>query len=852
MQLVTSTDLYQRAKDAFLQVCDAEPADRIELLERICAGDEVLRAEVLSLLSHDLDDGAFGDHLPPGSKLGEFEIVRVLGEGAMGVVYEARQAHPERMVALKVVRGGAASASLRRRFEHESAALARLQHPGIAAVYEAGFDRATGAPFFAMELVDGKPLTIHAAALRTPERVELLAQVAEAVHHAHQRGVIHRDLKPGNVLVDEQGRPRVLDFGIARLTADDGTAATIRTLPGQVVGTLAYMSPEQAAGDADAIDVRTDIYALGAVGYELLSGELPLPVREKSLPAALSAIQHDEPRRLGTLEKRLRGDLETIISTALEKDASRRYPSAAAMADDLRRSLRDEPITARPATTLYQLRKFAKRRKGPVFAGSVVVAMLVIASVVSVAFGIHAQQQRDLAEQRLFDVRALANTMLFDLHDLIEPLPGAVEARRRLVQTGLEYLDRLAQDAGDDAELLEELAEAYFRIGDIQGNPRRANLGDAEAALDSYARSIELRRRLARSAPSEASTIALSRTELAIAETLTSTPRADESADFASRTLETLGDLESNEADEVRVLAEQRLGTAMLNRGQPDEALEHFSRALGASERLASDGDPVQVRRLTIGLNEMGLTLARLGRADEALPYLERSESLRARAAEANPGSIRAQRDLALVQHRLGDVRGDLGELDEAVRLYASARDALAGIARADPNDARAHFDWSVAEEKYANALLRVDRVEDAKQGYANSRDLRTDLADANPANRLYRMASAISIERVAHSDRLLGNHDSARSGFQQAMAIARSGLDENPNDVRLWTVLGISQLGMGQSHLDAPDASDTSDAKRWLTESRGTLEQMDSRGITPTRSTLSFEAIDALLARCG
>ncbi|MEQ8316979.1 MAG: serine/threonine-protein kinase [Phycisphaerales bacterium] len=848
---MTSESLYQRAKDAFLRVCDAEPAERVALLEEICAGDEALRAEVLSLLSHDLDDGAFGDHLPPGSTLGDFEVVRVLGEGAMGVVYEARQAHPERMVALKVVRGGAASASLRRRFEHESAALARLQHPGIAAVYEAGFDRATGAPFFAMELVQGRPLTAHAAELSLAQRVELLAQVADAVHHAHQRGVIHRDLKPGNILVDQQGRPRVLDFGIARLTADDGTAATIRTLPGQVVGTLAYMSPEQASGDAAAIDVRTDIYALGAVGYELLSGQLPLAVRDMPLAAALGAIQDDEPRRLGTLDKRLRGDLETIISTALEKDASRRYPSAAALADDLRRWLRDEPITARPATTLYQLRKFAKRRKGPVITGGVIAAMLVVASIVSVAFGVHAQRQRTLAEQRLVDVRALANTMLFDLHDLIEPLPGAIEARRRLVRTGLEYLDRLAQDAGKNPELLEELAEAYFRIGDIQGNPRRANLGDAEAALASYATSIDLRRRLAEAVPSEASTIALARTELAIAETLTSTPRADESADYAQRTLDTLDGLETNAADEVRLLAEQRLGTAMLNRGQPDEALEHFSRALEASERLAAGGDPVLVRRLTIGLNEMGLTLARLGRADEALPYLERSESLRAAAAEANPGSVRAQRDLALVQHRLGDVRGDMGEKDEAVRLYASARDALAGIAQADSSDARAHFDWSVAEEKLANAQLRVDRIEEAKQGFANARDLRTNLADANPENRLYRMASAIAIERVAHCDRLRGNHDAARLGFHDAMAIARDGLEDNPSDVRLWTVLGISQRGLGESFLDADDAN-AEDARRWLNEARATLDDMAARGMTPTRSTLSAEVIDALLLRCG
>lgn len=847
---MTSSDLYQRAKDAFLEVCDAEPAERVSLLERLCAGDEDLRAEVLSLLSHDLDDGAFGDHLPPGATLGGFEIVRVLGEGAMGVVYEARQRHPERAVALKVVRGGAASASQRRRFEHESSALARLQHPGIAQVYEAGIDRQGGAPYFAMELVRGQPLTARAAGLSIDQRVELLVQIAEAVQHAHQRGVVHRDLKPGNILVDEQGRPRVLDFGIARLTAEDGTATTMRTLPGQVVGTLAYMSPEQAAGDLEAIDARTDIYALGAVGYEMLCGALPVDVRDKPLAEALRTVQHDEPGKLGALDKRLRGDLETIFAAALEKDPARRYASAAALADDLRRYLHDEPIAARPATTLYQLRKFARRRKGPVLAAGVIAVALVVASVVSIAFAVNAQRQRALAEQRLEDVRSLANTMLFDLHDLIEPLPGALEARQRLVETGLAYLDRLAATAGADPELLEELAEAYFRIGDIQGNPRRANLGDAQAALTSYDRSIELRERLARVAPSAGSTIALARTRLAIAETLTSTPRAEESAEFAERTIDTLEGLDTSDADEVRVMAEQRLGTAMLNRGRPDDALTHFQRALDASERLAACGDPVLVRRLTIGLNEMGLTLSRLGRQAEALPYLERSLALRTAAAEANPGSVRAQRDLALVRHRLGDVRGDMDDMDGAIELYARARDTLAGIARADESDARARFDWSIAEEKLANALLESGRIAEAREGYRASGDLRTRLAENNPDNRLYRNASGIAIERVAHCARLLGEHGAARAGYDRAIVIAREAIAADDTDVRVWTLLVSAQQGTGQSYLDAP-TPDTPAARQWLLEARASLEAMLARGMTPTRDPLTLEAIDALLARC-
>ncbi|MEO1278848.1 MAG: protein kinase [Planctomycetota bacterium] len=847
---MTSDDLYTRAKRAFLEVCDAEPSERASLLERLCADDHALRAEVLSLLSHDLDDGAFGDHLPSGATVGGFEICGVLGEGAMGVVYEARQKQPPRPVALKVVRGGAAPASLRRRLEHESAALARLQHPGIAAVYEAGIDRPTGAPFFAMELVRGRPITVPARTMPIEDRVELLAQIADAVQHAHQRGVIHRDLKPGNILLDEQGRPKILDFGIARLTAEGDAAMTLRTLPGQVVGTLAYMSPEQAAGDPASIDARSDVYSLGALGYELLSGVVPIDVANKPLPEALRAVQQDEPRMLGSLDRTLRGDLETIIGRALEKEADHRYTSAAAFADDLRRALRHEPIEARPATTMYQFRKFARRRKGLVTTIGLVAAALVLGTTFSIAFAVQASQQRTLADRRFADVRAIANTMLFELHDSIETVPGAIDARRQLVETGLDYLGRLAQDAGDDPVLLEELAEAYFRIGDIQGNPHRANLGDPEAAIDSYERSIELRQRLLAVRPSEEPILAVARTQLAIAEAMTSTPRADDAAAELELSIATIDGLDSEQAENLRVMVEQRLGTKLINMGRPDEALEHFRLAIEASERLASSGDADKLRRLTIGLNGLGLTLVRVGRPEEALPYLDRSMEIRSETLRQNPESTRARRDVALVHHRMGDVRRDLDQVDVAIGHFRAAREILSGIAQADNADARAQFDRSVADEKLANVLLDAGLTEEARTYFANARDARQQLAIENPENRLYAMAAAIAVERVAHSAGVLGDYSAARADYASAIEIAQRGIAETPDDVRLWTVLGVAQHGMARSLLDSPD-TDPDQARSWVSRSMETLEQMRSMGMKPTRSTLNDGSLAATLARC-
>ena len=301
--------------------------------------------------------------LPP--MIGRYRILRLLGEGGMGAVYEAEQESPQRTVALKVIRAGYANSEMLRRFENETQALGRLQHPGIAQIYDAGtaetpFGRQ---PYFAMELVRGETLLRYCDAhkLNVPQRLELMAKICDAVQHAHQRGLIHRDLKPANIVVDESGQPRILDFGVARLT-DSDAQATRQTDVGQLIGTLAYMSPEQVLGDPQEIDTRSDVYALGVVLFELLAGKGPYAVG-RQIHEAMRAIREDEPTMLRVVNRTYRGDIETIVGKALEKDKTRRYGSAAELAADIRRHLHDEPIVARPPTTTYQIQKFARRNK---------------------------------------------------------------------------------------------------------------------------------------------------------------------------------------------------------------------------------------------------------------------------------------------------------------------------------------------------------------------------------------------------------------------------------------------------------------------------------------------------------
>jgi serine/threonine protein kinase/Tfp pilus assembly protein PilF len=343
---------------------------------------------------------ARGRSLP--HSIGPYKILRLVGEGGMGAVYEAEQHQPHRVVALKVIKPGFASPELLRRFEQESQALGRLQHPGIAQIFEAGSaETAFGPqPFFAMEFIDGRPLVEYADEhkLDTPQRLELMAKVCEAVHHAHQRSIVHRDLKPANILVDPSGQPKILDFGIAKVT-DSDNYATRQTDAGQLIGTVAYMSPEQVLADPLEIDTRSDVYSLGVILYELLTGRLPYNRSRKLLHEVMQAIREEEPSRLSSVNRLYRGDIEIITAKALEKDKTRRYASAAGMAADIRRYLNDEPIVARPPTATYQLQKFARRNRGLVAAAATVAVVLIAGIIVSTWQAVRAKQAERSARQ---------------------------------------------------------------------------------------------------------------------------------------------------------------------------------------------------------------------------------------------------------------------------------------------------------------------------------------------------------------------------------------------------------------------------------------------------------------------
>jgi len=639
---------FAAARRIFLAAGEREGAALTAYVERECAGDAELLAEVRALLKEmrELDprlERPAVANLVPASRLpneqperiGDFRILGVLGAGGMGIVYEAEQAHPRRRVALKLLRSSFASDEERRRFEHEGRALAWLNHPGIATVYATGSaDAGFGLqPYIAMELVRGERLDLFAkrAELGTHARLELLARLCDAVHHAHQKGVIHRDLKPGNILVDEDGQPKILDFGVARVEGGELEAVTRHTSAGALLGTLPYMSPEQVLADPARIDVRTDVYALGVIGYELLCGKRPLDVAARALPEAIRTIVSDEPTSLGLVDRRLRGDVETIVHKALAKEKERRYGSAAELADDFRRFLASEPIQARRASRSYQFRRFARRNRVLVGGLAAVFVALLAGAITSTALYFEKEEQRVAATER---GEELAKALAAAEANLERALGAEALARTEAetAQAVTDYLVTLFEYANPEhsdvrtVTAIEMLDQGVERIrGQFEDQPAiRARLLNVFGKIDNWLQRYDR-----------------SRPILEEALALTAQVHGEDSAEYAD-TLERLawvhheaGDMGGAEAMQRRVLAlrekhvgretelyadaQNNLANTLMARNAYAEARELLDECLALRVRLFGR-DHEAVASSHFGL---GSLYGNLGRYEEACAHLQ-------------------------------------------------------------------------------------------------------------------------------------------------------------------------------------------------------------------------------------
>ncbi len=495
---MTAAD-HHRVKELFVAVCGLPVGERRALLESECGSDEVLRQEVEELL---------GYHAPePPRRIGPYRLVRRIGEGGMGVVWEAEQEKPvRRRVALKVILAGMDSRQVVTRFESERQALAVMDHPNVAKVFDAGTTEA-GHPYFVMEYLDGEPITLYCDRhrLTTRERVGLLITVCEAVHHAHQKGIIHRDIKPSNILVqtvDGRPAPKVIDFGVAKAMLGPGLDPHAATSHGMLIGTPGYMSPEQAATSGTDVDTRADVYSLGILIYEVLVGHgvfTPPLSTDQSLEETLRRIREEEAVRPSTrvgnlgiaigevarkrstsasgLRRQLRGDLDWTITKALEKDRERRYPSAAELAADMERHLRNEGVLACPPSLRYRAHKFFLRHRAGVLAAAALVLALVIGAA-GIALGSVRARQESEAAQRVSEL------LLGTFEELNPNVRGMrVASAVEILDGGMTEIEtKLGRQPVVQARLFSSMGQAYLALGLFP------------QAMDAMSRTVAIRR----------------------------------------------------------------------------------------------------------------------------------------------------------------------------------------------------------------------------------------------------------------------------------------------------------------------------------------------------------------------
>ncbi|WP_143536861.1 serine/threonine-protein kinase [Rubricoccus marinus] len=799
---MTAADRHARATALFLDTADLAPAAREAVLGQETDPDVLASVRAL-LAGHDAPSGPLDEpavtplRQRPGAPLAEARVIgrevgpwRItgrLGQGGMGAVYLAERAdgHYEREVALKLLAPDADLTSdwLALRLDAERRILARLEHPGIARLYDGGVTE-DGLPYLAMERAHGLPITAFADArgLGVRERVALVAEVCDAVAYAHHRLVVHRDLKPSNILVasgeagedvqapasgargdpggeDEKPgtqnpalgtargtRVKLLDFGVASLLENGESDATQRRAL-----TPAYAAPEQLRGET--ITTATDVYALGVVLYQLLTDQRPYGLSGTTASEAERIVCEALPMRPSDAapearRKAIRGDLDTIVMRALEKEPERRYDGAAALGADLRRHLAGLPVEARPATASYRFGRYVRRHK--TLAAATLAVLLAVLGGAGLALwqAAEASRARDRAEERFAIAQEAAQAMLYDVHDAIAGLPGSTPARETIVERSLDYLDRLASGAGDDPRLRLDLAAAYFRIGNVQGNPTDNNLGRMDDAMASYRRGLALLPPLAR-VPDSLIVEALT-TEARLHEKLgvvvahavspeAAVPHLDRALAVYRRAFARA----SGDPDVTTYLA-----TGHINRGdyaghpyfpnlaQPDSAMVHYERARGLLESIPRDAETLfSLRMLGITFEREGTLLRDRGALDSAAGPTRRAIALRERIAARDDATSDARRDVGVSHEALGRLFLDAGNAPEAVRELQKAFDIYQSLYVADPESSNAQQTVAFGHLHLGRALAQAGRRADARRHLDSAVRLLSALAEREPGN---------------------------------------------------------------------------------------------------------------------
>ncbi len=665
-----------------------------------------------------------------GQVIGNYTLISPIGHGGMGSVWLASRSDGrfERQVAIKFLNFALATPVHAERFKREGSILGRLAHPHIAELIDAGVTT-NGVPYLVLEYVDGEPIDKYCDSRRLDvhARVRLFLDVVSAVAQAHANLIVHRDIKPSNVLVRTDGQVKLLDFGIAKLLADQAgdNEATALTVEAGGALTPQFAAPEQVTGGA--ISTGTDVYTLGILLFVLLTGQHPAGSETGSTAELVKSIVETEAGRAsnsvtvpgadarGTardrLRRQLRGDLDTIIGKALKKDSGERYASVTAFGDDLKRYLSNQPIAARPDTLSYRARKFARRNRIGLSVASIAFAAIIA------ALGVAIYQAR-LARQRFQDVRNLAHAFVFDLHDEIAKLEGSTKVREMMVSTALEYLDNLGRNAGNDLELQKEIAAAYMKIGDAQGFPTKPNLGHTAEALASYRKAGDIYRGLA--AKNSIYLADLANYYVEYAGLVRFTHDLNQARGLSQSAIDTFDRLRSHQAlsHDLQI----KYANSWCTLGDIEEDMGLYRQA-GTEFTKCQDLARAEIRRtrdrdglslLAQADERVGTAAGELGNFDESLAAISEDESLLQELLAAEPQNPRLHRRLTILNEFRADVyfsdvypnREDPAKGLENEKRYLAAAEEMV---RQDPSNSAAQFSRAVALFRMSGPLRQID-----------------------------------------------------------------------------------------------------------------------------------------------